>query len=160
MLDSWSEGLGVDPGGSSGRIYYSTANFLCGLFSSVFIPPSRYCSSTYKTRSFYQKCEWQVTPKLTSIHVWPNKVGVGWLCCSGIRETSSYATRQRIFGYTLLSPLSHCEAIFGLKEWNLCRFSPRKGEAQTENLPLPLIILIWEEKLAMQHLSKRHAPLG
>ena len=47
------------------------------------------------------------------MHLWPNEVGVGWLCCPGvawdpIRETSSYATRQETLGHSRLSSLSHC----------------------------------------------------
>ena len=55
-------------------------------------------------------------------HLWPNEVGVGWLCCPGIvwepsREMSSNETRQGTLGHSCLSSLSQWEWSWP-KKWN------------------------------------------
>ena len=76
------------PGRSGGRIFFSRVNFLCGLLSGV---RSTLCyhSGTLKTPV--------ILPNMlvagytyTYIHPWPNKIGVGWLCCPCRHNVETY----------------------------------------------------------------------
>ena len=58
--------VGSSPGRSGGRIFFSRVNFLCWLlFLYPFPPPCVTAVADKRSRSFCQKCRWQVTPKHT-----------------------------------------------------------------------------------------------
>ena len=89
--DLWSKGcefvIERFVGRSSGRIFFSSVNFVCWLFLTrcPFQPP-RYRSGTLKKKKTVVLPQMQVAGyTLTRIHPWPNEVGVVWLClCPGI----------------------------------------------------------------------------
>ena len=74
--------VSLNPGKSGMRSFISRINFLCWLFFGVLSNPC-YCSGTLKTQVIQLKVQVAGYTK-THIHPWPNKVGVGWLCCPGI----------------------------------------------------------------------------
>ena len=65
---------------------------------------------------------------LTRLHLWPNKVGVGWQCCPAIvwepiMEMSSHATHQGTLGHSRPSLLNHCGLILAWKKAELVHAS-------------------------------------
>ena len=102
-----------NPGWSSGRIFFSRANFLCWLLFGVCSTPMLLTAACKRSQSFCQKCRWQVTPKNaytfdpTSGLTMPiSRHSVGTY-----EDTSSHATHQETLGHSCLSSLSHCELI-------------------------------------------------
>ena len=79
--DSWSKGCEVEYWLEQ-WVNFLFQNQLCvpTLIRCPFHPhvTAMACKRTWL---FYQKCRWQVTQKHTYAFVWPNVVGVGWLCC-------------------------------------------------------------------------------
>ena len=78
-----------------GRILLFRMNFLCWLlFQYPFHPPC-YCSSTWRSRSFCQKCRWQVTAKYAyTLRMWLcTKWHVTWCmvvwCTQNLRQDGS-----------------------------------------------------------------------
>ena len=77
LVECWTRDqkiVSLNPGRSSGRIFFSRVNFLCWLLVDVF---SILCYHMPHKRplSFCQKCRWQVTPK----HIYTLDP-----CCPGI----------------------------------------------------------------------------
>ena len=103
-------------GGDGRRIFFSRVNFVCWLsFSACSI--LHYLSSKEKTPVILPKV------LVADYIAWPNKVGVGWLCCPGtvwepIMEVSLHTTCQGILHHSCLSSLSHCGLILPGKRWN------------------------------------------
>ena len=96
--------LGLIPGWSSGIIFFSRVCL-------VFVPPSCYLSSRWKTlvilpRVYVAGYSW------TYVIVLASEVRVGWLCCPGrlwepTRKMTSHATCQGTVVHSHLSLLSH-----------------------------------------------------
>ena len=62
---------GSNPCRSSGRIFFSTVNFLCWLLIRYPFHPSVTAVAYKRSLSFCQKCRWQVTAKYTyTLHTW------------------------------------------------------------------------------------------
>ena len=54
---------GLNPSRSGGRIFFSSVNFACWLFTRCPFHPCVTAVALKRHRSFCQKCRWQVTPK-------------------------------------------------------------------------------------------------
>ena len=93
--DSWLKGRGLSPCRSGWWIFFSVVNFLCWpLFRYLFHP--RVPAVTRKrTRSFCQKCRWQVTAKhACTLRTWLcMKWGDIW--CMVLRCTRNAPRRQQ-----------------------------------------------------------------
>ena len=92
---------------------------MCADSYSVSVPPRVTAVARKKTRSFCQKCWWQVIPKHPDIHNPRRWSGLTIpLSRHSVRiypETSLHATCQGTFGHSRLSSLSHCGLILAYK---------------------------------------------
>ena len=82
---------GSNPGRSGGRIFFSRANFLCWLLFRYPFHPRVTTVARKRSRSFCQKCRWQVTAK----HAYTLRM---WLCMKwhgtwlyGLHRTCAHA---------------------------------------------------------------------
>ena len=62
-LDSWLKVAGSNPCWNSGRIFFSRVDFLCWLLFRYPFHPRVTTVARKRSRSFCQKCRWQVTAK-------------------------------------------------------------------------------------------------
>ena len=69
---------GSSPGRSGGRIFFSRVNFLCWLLLRYPFHPRVISVARKRSRSFCQKCMWQVTPKHT--YTLPMWLWMKWHC--------------------------------------------------------------------------------
>ena len=90
--NSWGEGLaqwlerwtrdrkvpGSSPGRSGGRIFFSRVSFLCWLLFWYLFRPRVTAVARNRSRSFCQKCRWQVTTKHT--YTLPMWLWMKWHC--------------------------------------------------------------------------------
>ena len=88
---------GSSPGRSGGRIFFSGVNFLCWLLFRYPFHPRVTAVARKRSRSFCQKCRWQVTAKHT--YTLPMWLWMKWHCklVHGWMVYTELAPRQQHF---------------------------------------------------------------
>ena len=106
-----------------------------------------------RPQSFCQKMQ-MAGYTWTGICPFPNKIGVGWLCCPSIVckpvKINSHTTHQGTLGHSHHSPLSHCGLILSERVELMCMsWSPHKKKCRQEPIYkkclLPRIVICQEE---------------
>ena len=104
---SWSKGHGFKPSWSSRRMFFSRVTFLCWFLFWCPFHPCVAAVAHKRSRSFCQKCRWQVTAKhACTLHMWLCMkwcdVVHGCMVCTERTETAAVSrgacrvtTRQR-----------------------------------------------------------------
>ena len=107
---------GSNPCRSSGRIFFSGVNFLCWLLFWYLFHPHVTAAACKRSRSFYQKCRWQVTAKHACtlrmwLYAWSDMVHG----CMGYTEHAEMAA----VSYGISNTHGFCSfSCFGPHIWN------------------------------------------
>ena len=97
-LECWTRDQkvpGSSPGSSGGRIFFSRVNLLCWLLFHYLFNPCVTAVARKRSRSFRQKCRWQVTAKhtYTLLHGFEWSYTVNWCvvewCTQNLRQEGS-----------------------------------------------------------------------
>ena len=115
VTDSWLKGSRVRiPAGAAGRIFFSRINFLCWLLFRYPFHPRVTAVARKRSRSFCQKCSWQVTAKhACALRMWLC-MKMNWCLMSSdvswhIRD--SFAWSGTVHGYMVYTERAEMAAV-------------------------------------------------